>query len=261
MDLKEAEIFNSKTSPRHPWEVARIEVVFKLLQTYLPCALYKGAALLDLGCGDTFLTEQLSTKLPDSSFIAIDIAFTDEMVIYYNKKFTEENVNLKVFRRLEDIDSIRINVVLLLDVLEHIADDVAFLKSIIKNTYITADTYFLITVPSYQALFSSHDIFLGHYRRYNSLSLEKTINKAGLHTEKIGCFFTTLLIIRIIQISFEKIIKASSSKGVASWKGGKILSTIIKSILILDFKLAYILGKKGILIHGLSNYIICKKFV
>ena len=58
--------------------------------------------------------------------------------------------------------------VILMDVLEHTFNDTEFLKEILKKT--PQDSFLFITVPSFQFLFSSHDVYLKHYRRYTGLN-------------------------------------------------------------------------------------------
>jgi SAM-dependent methyltransferase len=55
------------------------------------------------------------------------------------------------------------------DVLEHIADDVAAVAAV-RNLLVPGGTA-VISVPAYQWLFGHHDVQLGHYRRYKRSSL------------------------------------------------------------------------------------------
>ena len=78
MDLVEVSRRNSVIENRHPWELARFEVVNNLLK-----GIIKNEAdytVLDIGCGDIFFLLKLSELYPKSSFYAIDIAFTDEII-------------------------------------------------------------------------------------------------------------------------------------------------------------------------------------
>jgi SAM-dependent methyltransferase len=54
--------------------------------------------------------------------------------------------------------------VLIMDVLEHVPDDFAFLSKLLAAS--TSGTLFLITVPANPAFWSEHDESNGHYRRY-----------------------------------------------------------------------------------------------
>ncbi len=53
----------------------------------------------------------------------------------------------------------------LFDVMEHIEDDLNFLKSIKELMKKNARLY--VTVPSYSFLWSAEDVFAGHFRRYD----------------------------------------------------------------------------------------------
>src|SRR5919107_2397504 len=68
--------------------------------------------------------------------------------------------------------------VLLMDVLEHLPDDLAMLQSI-KQACVGEENHFFITVPAFRSLWSGHDVFLGHYRRYRIPMLRGGLQKAG----------------------------------------------------------------------------------
>jgi len=54
--------------------------------------------------------------------------------------------------------------VLLMDVLEHVDDDTGLLREYVQNA--APGTRFLITVPAFMWMWSGHDVFLEHRRRY-----------------------------------------------------------------------------------------------
>ena len=84
------------------------------------------------------------------------------------------------------------DVLMLMDVLEHVGDDAALLEHAAAHT--TRPGYVFITVPALPALWSSHDIFLGHYRRYTLQSLERLIRKNNrLEILKLHYFFAGIL--------------------------------------------------------------------
>lgn len=263
MDLKELKI-TSEVNQRHPWESARIEVVYTLLKSFNPQLLTREATILDVGCGDIFLIEELSRKIPQWKFFAVDTAFNDELLLYYNRK--HKGRSIKVFNSLEtaynQMDA-AVDIVLLLDVIEHIENDIEFLSELKEGPKITEETLFFITVPAFQFLFCSHDVFLDHYRRYTNKSLSTHIQKAGLVPINMGYFFFSLLKLRTARVLIEKIFgnKEKKAKGIGGWKGNPILDGIVKRILMLDFKMGHFLHKAGIKLPGLSNYIVCKKRV
>jgi SAM-dependent methyltransferase len=63
------------------------------------------------------------------------------------------------------------------DVVEHVEDDVAFLKSI--NGYLQKDGLLCMTVPAYKMLWSKYDEYGGHFHRYTLNSLSKKLKLAG----------------------------------------------------------------------------------
>jgi 2-polyprenyl-3-methyl-5-hydroxy-6-metoxy-1,4-benzoquinol methylase len=63
----------------------------------------------------------------------------------------------------------RFDVVIYIDVLEHIADDVGELVRVAKH--VNPGGHVIVLSPAYQCLYSAFDQTLGHYRRYNRSSL------------------------------------------------------------------------------------------
>jgi SAM-dependent methyltransferase len=66
-----------------------------------------------------------------------------------------------------------VDLALLMDVLEHTPDDRAVLGE--AAGHVAPGGHVFITVPAFNWLFSAHDRFLGHYRRYSLNSLRETI--------------------------------------------------------------------------------------
>lgn len=76
------------------------------------------------------------------------------------------------------------------DVLEHIEDDVVFLKKIQKSLITGGKLY--ITVLAYNWLWSDKDIIAGHYRRYNLNQLKSIVKQIGLEIEYFTYIFSIL---------------------------------------------------------------------
>jgi trans-aconitate methyltransferase len=257
MDLKEAKFRTQSIVARHPWEVA-IDISRNLLDAINT----SGGILLDMGCGDTWFVEQLSARYPSIHCFAVDINFTDETLEFLREK--NKDTKIKVFRTLEDaqvaIGNQTVQMVLLLDVIEHIADDIAFLKWMQTFPAINRDTRFVITVPAFQSLFSRHDVFLEHYRRYDNAMLERHITQAGLRSEKKGYFFLSLLLARAAAVLMEKATKNNKpTTGLVEWDKGHAVTAAIKNVMLVDHYVTKLFSKLGIKLPGLSNYIICRK--
>ncbi|MFN4915589.1 MAG: class I SAM-dependent methyltransferase [Sphingomonadales bacterium] len=260
MDLVEAKLNNGKQ--RHPWELARFEIVCKLSGSLLQKLNENGGFLLDVGCGDTWFIEQLSSKYPGIQVVAVDILFTDEDLKYFKEKYN--GTSISVFKTMDDAQRFlgdkMAGAVLLLDVIEHIENDIEFMEWLGKFACIGNETQFVITVPAYQWLFSAHDVFLYHYRRYTNTLLNGNLEKAGYTKQKIGYFFLSLYLARIIVWCKEKVIgRKTDATGVGAWQGGAAITGLVKTVLMFDFYFSQLFRLFGIRLPGLSNYIICKK--
>ncbi len=265
MDLKEAAIHQKQPEAiRHPWEQARLEVVYQILQDFLPQIEAQTGTVLDMGCGDTFFVESLSERMPASRFLAVDISFEETMLQHLRKKF--ENRSIDIYASLPDAldkgNYPHIDIVLLLDVIEHIQDDISFMRWLSSFPQMSSGTLFIISVPAFQQLFCSHDYFLEHYRRYTNASLKRHMHEAGLEIIKEGYFFSSLLIPRGVRVLIEKLNpRPRQAQGIGAWQGGNTQTLLLKNALITDFKMTRFLHRMGLKLPGLSNYAICRKIV
>jgi SAM-dependent methyltransferase len=82
------------------------------------------------------------------------------------------------------------DVILALDVIEHVAEDVASVKAMADR--LAPGGLLVITVPAMPWLWSDHDVINGHVRRYTGRSLGAAFQKAGLKPDRIS-YFNTLL--------------------------------------------------------------------
>ena len=89
------------------------------------------------------------------------------------------------------------NVVLLLDVLEHVEQDCEALVTI--RSLLSESGMLVINVPAFPCLWSVHDEVNQHYRRYRLATLAKVIEDAGLHLDKIRYWGSFLFPIAYMQ--------------------------------------------------------------
>lgn len=240
---------------------------YRIIQEYLTKILVKleqkDITILDIGCGDAFLVHQLSQDFPHINFIGVDINFTEELLESVRNNIRTKN--LKIFQKLDELEGTieKVDLILLLDVIEHIEDEISFLKSLQDYTFIRENTPFLITVPAYQKLFAYHDYILEHYRRYSNTSLRDRLRMAGYKTTHERYFFLSLIPPRIIQKILEKISKPDikNASDLAEWKGGFFITKLLTEILFMDYKLGSVFYKMGFKLPGLSNVVICERSV
>ncbi len=257
MDL--IELKNKTNTARHPWEYAR----FNVLKSFLKKMVGNNPkpVILDIGCGDSFVLESISEIYPNAKLIGVDTAFTPEIIAENNIRL--KNRNIFFYYTINEVPKdVKADCILLMDVIEHIEFDIDFLMQVNASAFVTNQTQWFITVPAFQSLFCSHDVFLGHYRRYNNAMLVDHCTKGGLKKNKVGYFFFSLLLPRYLQVKKEvEQKKKNLSTDIVDWNGSPFKTKLITFILTLDFNFTKLLGALGIKMKGLSNYIICQKSV
>lgn len=148
---------------RHWWFVGRREIVAGLVEPL--CS--PGGVLLDVGCGTganaAGLADRYAVQAMDTSADAIRLA-TER---FPSVRFHHADVLDPAVPLPEGLE-----VVLLLDVLEHIADDAGFLAGLIDR--LAPGTHVIVTVPARPDLWSPHDEAFGHHRRYTAATLAAT---------------------------------------------------------------------------------------
>jgi SAM-dependent methyltransferase len=92
------------------------------------------------------------------------------------------------------------------DVVEHVEDDVAFLRSLGER--LGPDGRLLVTVPAYQFMWSVFDEMNHHHRRYRRGSLAAALRNAGLTVDRATYFNTWLLPPIVLVRLLEKTAKA-----------------------------------------------------
>jgi len=261
MDLRESAKLSGDVKTRHPWELARIEVVKRVLREMAP--LQAGDIVLDIGCGDGFMVDQVALSYPAVTFYGIDIAFDEPQLDALKQRLKAANVRL--FRTLEgaasEIAHRTAAVVLLMDVLEHIDDETVFLRRIQELPIVDPATQYVVSVPAFDFLFSIHDDVLGHYRRYSKETLERVLEQAGLKPRLVCYFFVSLLVPRLVQTAKDRLLRRRARRPTQTpvWRGGVTLQHVFKTLLIWDFSVSWLLARRGITLPGLSNLAVCRK--
>jgi len=171
MDIKETQILGAEAGS-HWYYRAKAEAVEHCLRGVA------FEAILDVGAGSGFFSRHLLSHSDARKACCVDPNYPHEW---------QESVGGKslLFRR--DTETVDADLVLLMDVMEHVDDDVALLREYLDKSLPTAN--FLISVPAFQWLWSSHDDFLGHRRRYTLTQLEDTVRAAGLEVVSGNYFY------------------------------------------------------------------------
>ena len=161
------------------WFRHRNEIIGTVVRRFPPAG-----PLLDAGGGNGFVS--LGLKQRGISTIVLEPG-NDGASVAYDRGLTVIRAVLKPGLFASD----KIPAIGLFDVIEHIADDVTFLKTC--RAALTPGGYVYLTVPALGVLWSSDDEFAGHYRRYSRNTLAETLSKAGFELVALSAFFSVLV--------------------------------------------------------------------
>ncbi len=259
MDLCELSNNPNWRLTRHPWERARVKVVADLLRHRLVGS-ESPIHVLDIGSGDAYLVHQLASKFPSLKVHCVDIEYTPEIKARLLRLVGDRKISL--YASLEEFrlsnPECRVDILLLLDVIEHIEDDKGFLKNLRETKTVSPETEILITVPAHQSLFSAHDVFLKHFRRYSVESLLSTLKECGYKSEKSGYFFLSLLIARYLQKKLNIGNLDRDQKGISGYNPVFPIDNAVYGTLRFDYFLSRTARALGIKTAGLSCYSLCR---
>jgi 2-polyprenyl-3-methyl-5-hydroxy-6-metoxy-1,4-benzoquinol methylase len=174
MDIKEQELLGGAVDSH--WYYRSKQLALDSLLSGMPVR-----HVLDIGAGSAIFSKHLLDGGAESA-LCVDHAYRSER---------SETYNGKPIRFAREIASGDADLVLLMDVLEHVDDDGALIRASIAGA--APGAHVLISVPAFQCLFSAHDRFLEHRRRYTAGSLEAMVAGAGLEPIVTRYFFATIL--------------------------------------------------------------------
>ena len=247
MDLVESALFQGT---RHPWETARVDAVRRLLAGRRSG---DGLRVLDVGCGDGYVSRMLFGGGVSAQADLVDTGFTEEAAA----RMDNAGGRFRFHRTMESAGA-DYDLILLLDVLEHAEDAAALLAAAAAR--LAENGAMLVTVPAFNALFSSHDRFLRHHRRYSLGQLTGLGTGLGLRVVGSGYLFFSLLAPRIVSVILERTgLVSGQATGVGAWNGGPWVTGLISGYLGLENSIMIQLSGMGICPPGLTAWMICKK--
>lgn len=213
----------------HFWMIWRFKVLEHWLKTMK--LLKTGETYLEVGCGHGQFLLQSDRDLGiivdgcDLNLFALEkIVNAKGKVFVYD--IGEKNPNM--------IN--HYNGIFLLDVIEHIEDDKAFLSTALAHS--KKGGIVVVNVPALHFLFSKYDIVAGHKRRYSKQELYTLFERCGIEPIHIGYWGFSLLgvaFLRKIYLHFvpnNKVIR-TGFKPPAAWLN-YIFTTLMKLELIIS---------------------------
>lgn len=269
MDLREMRDMPA----RHPWESARARFFRKLLADE---GLLGGASrVLDVGAGDGHVGRELAAAMGDgSAVVCFDTHYSEQHL----GKLEQEVGATSCVHFTRDSPEGVFDLILLLDVIEHVEDDQALLAGLVREK-LRHGAMVLVSVPAWQALYTRHDLFLGHYRRYRPAELHRLLAQVDLQRIHDGGLFHGLLLPRALQ-KLSELARGVRSRptieslggdgtngsagieremGIGGWNHGPTLTTAVTAALTADNALSRLASRAGFRLPGLSTWALCRK--
>ena len=134
--------------------------------------------VMDVGSGSGFFARQILQNTASREVTCVDNGYQTDTV---------EQLGQKTLRFVRSVDEAECDLMVMMDVLEHIEDDATFLGGYAAMA--RPGTYLFVTVPAFQFLWSGHDVFLEHFRRYTLGSLTHLVRGAGFVPVQHHYFF------------------------------------------------------------------------
>jgi hypothetical protein len=174
MDLKERHILGPEAEI-HWYYVSKGRALRSLL------AGLRVPELLDVGAGSGVFARQFLDAGVCRRALCVDPNYPEEHV---------ERTGEREIEFLRSVERVTQPLILMVDVLEHVDDDGALLRSYVERA--PAGAHVLISVPAFRFLWSGHDVFLEHRRRYSRTQVEELVRRAGLEVVRTRYYFAIL---------------------------------------------------------------------
>ena len=167
------------------WFVGRHRLVESLLHARYgaPGTVSPPLTFLDIGCGTGATSARLAHwgKVVSADFSPLALQFS-------RRRGLENLVGADAMKL--PFASNRFDVLVAMDILEHLPDDRAALCEF--QRVLKPGGRVIATVPAYQHLWSEHDVALMHHRRYVRREMAERFLTAGFRLEKLSHTMTTL---------------------------------------------------------------------
>lgn len=162
---------------RHWWWRARSALVLEVLRRHVPRGGWP--AILDVGCGDGLF-------FPDLAEFGVATGIEPDASLVSEATLKTGRVLIRPFdASLQPGTSY--NLILFLDVLEHLPDPVGALRH--ARSLLAPGGTILVTVPAFRALWTAHDDWNHHRTRYTRATLLTEMSEAGLTPGESFYFF------------------------------------------------------------------------
>jgi SAM-dependent methyltransferase len=215
-------------------------------------------SVLDVGAGDAWFAGRFRQRYPRDEVVCWDAAYSEERV----QTLQAAALDLTF---VASAPAGPFDLVLMLDVIEHVKDDAGFLRDVIGR--LRPGGTAVVSVPAWSWLYGPHDVRLGHLRRYSPTGARRLLSAAGLKVEEAGGLFHSLLPARAAALlggRLRRLIGKGAQAGDAAadlgnWDGGATITRILDRSLRLEGWFSRRVAALGVEWPGLSWWARCRK--
>lgn len=179
-----------------------------------------GPTFIEIGCGHGAVIKQFEDRFN----VEVDGCDLNMLALNQIKETIGRIFCLDIFDKPKELLD-KYDGVLLLDVIEHIDNDLFFLEN--SLAYVKEGGLVIINVPALNTLFSKYDTSAGHKRRYNKKMMRELFAKCNIDEVSISYWGLSLIPIAIIR----KIMLNFVSKDKIISKGFKTPNHTVNKIL------------------------------
>lgn len=145
---------------KHWWWRAREDIILDKIKDLVESM--NDVNILDVGCGNGFFFDKLE-KYGNTYGIETDVSMVSENSIWKHRIYHNPIIKGGTYTN-------KYQLVLALDVLEHVEDDVSLAQALVDA--LVPNGYLVVTVPAFMKLWDIHDDINHHYRRYTLKQLK-----------------------------------------------------------------------------------------
>ena len=215
----------------HFWILWRFKILLVLIEAN-NIILNKKKKIMDLGCGNGILSNQIESKFN----IKIDRVDSNLDTLKLNRKVKGRLICYDISKKNNKYKNYY-DYIFLFDVIEHVKNDKKFIENALFH--LKNKGSLIINVPSIQMLYSRYDTAVGHLRRYDKKLFYKTIKKIMVNNISMnywGFMLLPVLFLRkIILVFYNK--KNYNNIVKSGWKTNILINIFMKSLMNVEIKI------------------------
>lgn len=246
---KESRALLGHTNTEGFWFRAKEAIVQDFVSPYLE----RDSRVLILGAGNGATSSRLRELHPNCWIVGVDI---DPAAIETCKKRDPQGTYLLSDFEEEDFDRVpqgEFDLVIALDVLEHLRDDAAALRGLSER--LRPEGVLVVNVPAHRWLYGGHDVALSHFRRYSPRQINTLIQQQGfalLHSTPL--FMTCLVLLIFWRLLVQRILPVRTAQSDVSLEFPPLLDRLLYRVCMMESRVA-----KRRLPFGSSQLVIARK--